>query len=114
MQEKKLEMYGGLFGGLIPLIVLVGGSTGPGRPHSAPVPPGKGLPRRDAGAGPGSPQIRRPPTVPAPMVTPDRYDRVAPQPHIVLNDNGTAVLQIGGPYFGAVGCPAVYSPTREQ
>ena len=25
MQEKKLEMYGGLFGGLIPLIVLVGG-----------------------------------------------------------------------------------------
>lgn len=24
MQEKKLEMYGGLFGGLIPLIVLVG------------------------------------------------------------------------------------------
>ena len=25
MQGKKLEMYGGLFGGLIPLIVLVGG-----------------------------------------------------------------------------------------
>ena len=25
MQEKKLEMYGGLFGGLIPLIVLLEG-----------------------------------------------------------------------------------------
>lgn len=25
MQEKRLDMYGGLLGGLVPLIVLIGG-----------------------------------------------------------------------------------------